>query len=234
MVQWWDDVTFIHWRVSPEQVQRLLPRGLTVQTFDDTAWVGLVPFFLRVGLPRLPSVPWFSRFPETNVRTYVRTEDGTSGVWFFSLDAARLGAVVVARTTYRLPYFWSQMSIERSESRIHYRCNRRWPRPIASSAAIVDIGQRYEVGEMTSLDHFLTARWMLFSAPRTGLRRARAFHEPWPLHRAHIVELDDTLVTAAGFPAPQGQPLVHFAPSVAVRIGWPQRVRRSEPLGLGS
>ena len=25
------------------------------------------------------------------MRTYVRSQDGTSGVWFFSLDAARLG-----------------------------------------------------------------------------------------------------------------------------------------------
>lgn len=62
---------------------------------------------VTVGLPRFPSVPWFSRFPETNVRTYVRAADGTTGLWFFSLDAARLGAVIVARARYRIPYFWS-------------------------------------------------------------------------------------------------------------------------------
>ena len=52
-------------------------------------------------------------------------ESGTSGVWFFSLDAARLGAVVTARCTYRLPYFWSKMSIERSGSTISYQSSRR-------------------------------------------------------------------------------------------------------------
>ena len=31
-----------------------------------------------------------------------------AGIWFFSLDAARLGAVVTARATYRIPYFWSR------------------------------------------------------------------------------------------------------------------------------
>lgn len=224
MIHWWEQVTFIHWRFDPEVVQRLLPHGLTVETFDGSAWVGLVPFYMRVALPRSRSVPWLSRFAETNVRTYVRGPDGTNGVWFFSLDAARLGAVIIARTTYRLPYFWSKMSVERSGSTMHYRCERRWPGPDAASRTAVEIGQPFDAAELSTLDHFLTARWALFSAQRSGLRMARAFHGQWPLRRAQIVELDDTLVTAAGLPAPQGEPLVHFGSSVEVRIGWPARV----------
>jgi len=226
MVHWWDELTFIHWRVEPADVQRLLPDGLTVETFDGSAWVGLVPFFLRVGLARVPSIPWMSRFAETNVRTYVRGADGTSGVWFFSLDAARLGAVVVARLTYRLPYFWSRMRIEREPGRISYRSVRRWPRPPGRSATTIVIGDPYAPGELTELDHYLTARWALFSAPRSGLHLARAFHDPWPLHRAQLLHLDDTLVTAAGLPSPEGEPLVHYAPRVEVRIGWPVGVAR--------
>ncbi len=104
-------------------------------------------------------------------------------MWFFSLDAARLGA-----------------------------------------AANIEIGRRYEPAELTELDHFLIARWALFSAPRVGLRHARAFHDPWPLHRANIIEPDDTLVTPAGLRAPQGPPLVHYALSVTVRIRWPTKI----------
>ena len=96
MVHWWDELTFIHWRYEPEQVQRLLPEGLEVETMDGSAWVGLVPFFLRVGLPHVRPVPWLSQFAETNVRTYVRSADGRSGVWFFSLEAARAGRGAVA------------------------------------------------------------------------------------------------------------------------------------------
>ena len=225
MVHWWDELTFLHWRFEPVAVQRLLPEGLTVETLDGAAWVGLVPFFLRVGLPRVPSVPWMSRFAETNVRTYVRSADGARGIWFFSLDAARLGAVVVARSTYRLPYFWSSMSIERAASRISYRSRRRWPGPRgARSEVVVDIGERYEPDELTELDHFLTARWALFSAPRSGLRHARAAHAPWPLHRAQAIRVRDELVAAAGLPQPDGEPLVHHSPSVEVRIGWPSRI----------
>ncbi|OLB66170.1 MAG: hypothetical protein AUI10_03405 [Actinobacteria bacterium 13_2_20CM_2_72_6] len=73
MYQQWRRLTFLHWRYPAELVQAGLPAGLTVETMDGTAWVGLIPF-LMVGVraPGVPEVPWLSRFPETNVRTYVR------------------------------------------------------------------------------------------------------------------------------------------------------------------
>jgi uncharacterized protein YqjF (DUF2071 family) len=175
----------------------------------------------------VPSAPWISRFAETNVRTYVRSADGASGIWFFSLDAARLGAVVVARLSYRLPYFWSRMAIDRSDSTISYSCRRRWPGPRgASSEAVIQIGDRYEGHDLGELDHFLTARWAVFSAPRSGLRHARASHDPWPLYRGGVVHLNDGLIAAAGLPMPEGEPLVHYSPSVEVRIGWPAKIGR--------
>ena len=93
MRQRWERLTFLHWPFEPGDVQRLLPDGLTAETLDGAAWVGLVPFFMRVATPGGRRVPWLSNFCETNVRTYVRDREGRSGIWFFSLDAARLGAV---------------------------------------------------------------------------------------------------------------------------------------------
>lgn len=227
MTNWWDDLTFLHWRYPVDAVQRLLPGGLEVEVFDDSAWVGLVPFFLRVGLPGIPSIPWVSRFAETNVRTYVRGEDGMTGVWFFSLDATRLGAVLVGRGTYRVPYFWADMDIVRNGNRITYSSRRRWPGPRGARTDLeVEIGEPFGVDEMGELDHYLTARWALYSAPRRGLRHARAFHEPWPLHRGRVVRLQEDLRAAAGLPANDAEPLVHWSPEVFVRIGWPTEVGR--------
>lgn len=50
-------------------------------------------------------------------------------------------------------------------------------------------------------------------------------HAPWPLHRAEVVDCDDSLVTAAGLPAPAGEPLALWSPGVEVRIGRPHRLR---------
>jgi uncharacterized protein YqjF (DUF2071 family) len=73
MYHYWRRLTFLHWRYPPDTVQALLPAGLAAQTFDGSAWVGMVPLLMdRVRAPGLPAVPWLSRFPETNVRTYVQ------------------------------------------------------------------------------------------------------------------------------------------------------------------
>jgi len=97
--QSWSDLTFLHWRIEPESIQKLLPPGLTVETFDHSAWVGIVPFSMEKVRPWwAPAVPGISWFLETNVRTYVRHTNGDTGVWFFSLDANSRLAVRVART----------------------------------------------------------------------------------------------------------------------------------------
>lgn len=47
MHQRWSQITFFHWRYPPAVVQSLLPGGLTVETLDGSAWVGLIPFFME-------------------------------------------------------------------------------------------------------------------------------------------------------------------------------------------
>ncbi len=226
----WNDLTFLHWRYDPDRVQRLLPAGLEVETFDGSAWLGLVPFRMQVTLPHAPTVAWVSHFPETNVRTYVTGPDGSTGVWFLSLDASRLGAVVVARTTYHLPYYWSRMRVSQMGPVISYASRRRLPGPGgARCRAAVEIGDPYLPGEASDLEHWLTARWRLYSSTPDGLRHALADHPPWPLHHAQLLHLDEDLVTAVGLPAPVGPPLVHWSPGVEVRIGLPTRTRAHTP-----
>jgi len=225
MRQRWETLTFLHWSYEPAVVQRLLPPGLTVEPFEGRAYVGLIPFRMQVGLPGLPTPPWAGRFAETNVRTYVTDHVGRRGIWFFSLDAARLGAVVTARTTYRLPYFWSRMTVSRQATRVTYESTRRWPGPHGTlSRVAIDVGPPLTQAELTERDHFLTARWTLFSAASGTVRRADAEHEPWPLRRVQVRTVRDELLGAAGLPTPTHEPLAHFSDGVEVRIGPPQSV----------
>jgi uncharacterized protein YqjF (DUF2071 family) len=227
MVHRWERLTFVHWSFEPEVVQRLLPPGLTVDTFDDRAWVGLVPFHMWVAPPRVPALPWLGRFCETNVRTYVRDRHGRTGVWFCSLEASRLPAVVAARVTYRLPYYWASMRLQdTSPGRLRCTTRRRWPGPRGTgSTVVVRPGEPIAAQDVTQLEHFLTARWRLFSrAGNDRLRYADVDHAPWPLQRAELERCDDNLMTAAGLPEPDGVPLVHYSPGVEVRIGPPRAV----------
>jgi uncharacterized protein len=223
MLQRWERLSFLHWPYAPEVVQHVLPDGLEPDTFEGRAWVGIIPFRLTVRIPRLPAVPWASTFNEVNVRTYVVGPDGHRGIWFLSLDAARLGAVIVARRSYRIPYMWAETTLEERGSLIRYGVRRRWPR---AQAGLDTVLERLEsVGEPTGLERFLTCRWRLFSPQPLGLPADRirfsstdVDHPPWRLFRARVRWLDERLVQATGLPAPFGEPLAHYSPGVRVRF----------------
>ena len=227
MRMWWRNLTFIHWPVDPADVQSLLPEGLSVDTHEGQAWVGLVPFEMEVQLPGGIPIPREGRFPETNVRTYVLGPDGTPGVWFHSLEAGRLSATAMARAAYGLPYFWADMSATAAGPIWAYRSRRRWPGPKgASNETAVEVGERIDDADQTPLEHFLTARWGLFStfgpSDRKRLLYAPVEHGVWPLQRARLVHLNDELVATAGYRRPNSEPIVHFTTGTEVRIGRPQ------------
>ncbi len=214
MHQTWRRLTFFHWPYAPETVRPLLPAGLQLDTFAGEAWVGLVPFeiYNLTGLPH---------FPETNVRTYVIGPDGGRGVWFFSLDAGRLVAVIGARTGYRLAYYWASMRVRAEDSGIHYLRRRRWPHRPATTDILLQPGAPYTGGELTERDHFFTARYCLYTVMRGRMARAQIEHAPWPLAHATVLKLNQTLIEASGLPSPQGAPVVHYSTTIDVKIGYP-------------
>jgi uncharacterized protein len=219
MYQRWSWLTFLHWRYPPAVVQSLLPPGLAAETCDGAAWVGLVPFLMEgVRAPGLPSVPWLSRFGEINVRTYVHDGQGRSGLWFLSLEAARLPAVLAARAGYRLPYFWSGADVRVADDRIGYRSRRHTPSRAGCDVRVA-LGPPLAEPERDELAHFLTARHRLFTLIAGRLAAAEAEHRPWPLRHARVLHLDQDLLQRAGLPAPAGNPLVHASAGVTVRIG---------------
>src|SRR4051812_24890753 len=122
----WQTITFLHWPYPAEEIQRQLPTGLEVETWDGSAWMGLVPFRMVV---QPPLGPGSLSFPETNVRTYVVGPDGRPGVWFFSLDAASTTAVTAARATWQLPYHLAGMAVEEGGDCVRYRSRRGPPAP---------------------------------------------------------------------------------------------------------
>jgi uncharacterized protein YqjF (DUF2071 family) len=220
----WASLSFLHWSCDPEALQRLLPPGLVADTHDGRGYVGLILFHLTVRPARLPAVPWLSSFAETNVRTYVRGPAGRAGILFLSLDAARLGAVAVARaSSWRLPYHWAAMRFCRDGDQVTYACRRRWPGPGgASSRVTVRIGAPYRPEELTALDHFLTARWCFYTHSRGRLARTAAHHPRWRLARATALQVEDRLIAATGFGEPAGEPLAHWAERTDALIGRPQ------------
>jgi uncharacterized protein YqjF (DUF2071 family) len=224
MFQDWRSLTFLHWRCDPASLARRLPAGLTIDTFDGFAWIGLTPFRVaNLRPPFLPSVPWISSFLETNVRTYVVGPNGARGIWFFTLEAARLMAVVGARSAYGLPYRWAEMGVENTGATVKYTSERRKPFGKARSKIAIRPGVPIQT---SALEAFLTARFRLYTLLRGKLAFADVEHEPWNLQQADVLGLEETLLESCGLPEPDAQPLAHYSEYVHVRVGAPQFVRQ--------
>jgi uncharacterized protein YqjF (DUF2071 family) len=226
MHQNWHHLLFLHWEVPPMELQPLLPPGLELDTFEGKSYVGLVPFTMTGVRPILvPPLPLLSSFHEVNVRTYVHRQGRDPGVWFFSLDASSSIAVEAARTLFKLPYFHSEIELEVSKEanpRVEFRSRRVDPRGAMPADSLIRYGGVEGPATPASpgtLDHFLVERYILYAADQQkNLYSGRVHHQPYPLQRADVETLDETLIWAAGIRRSQDVPLRHYAREVNVRV----------------
>jgi len=225
LVQSWHDLAFLHWALPPAVVAPFLPAGTRPDTLDGVTYVGLIGFrMVKLGPLRGPGMPYLGTFCETNVRLYSVDEQGRRAVVFLSLEAARLIPVLTAQLTLRLPYKWARMRLEQADGVLRYTTRRRWPGPRpATSTMAVRVGD--PIAEPTATEHFLTARWGLHTRAWGRSLHLPNQHPRWPLHRAELLELDDSLITAAGLPAMTGPPVsVLYSPGVPVTFGAPSKL----------
>ncbi|MGH9574909.1 MAG: YqjF family protein [Candidatus Acidiferrales bacterium] len=220
MTQKWHDLLFMHWRVDPNLIRRLIPAGLDLNTYDGSAWVGVVPFRMSGVRPRwTPPIPGVSALPELNVRTYVTT-DGKPGVWFFSLDAGSALAVAAARRFFYLPYFRAQFPINKSsDGMIDYRSRRTHRNASAAELRMSykPIGAIFHAQSGT-IEYFLTERYCLYAFDGRRIFRCEIDHAPWPLQPAEAQVKVNTMAAASAILLPNEKPLLHFARYQDVKI----------------
>jgi uncharacterized protein YqjF (DUF2071 family) len=247
--QRWSDLVFLHWRVPSSSVAPFLPAGTRPDEFDGSTWVGLIPFVLSHTRPLpLPPIPWLGTFVEVNVRLYSVDEQGNRGVVFRSLDAEHLVPVLAARAAFGLPYEWAALRARRrveetgdggagagAGTLLEYRSARHRALPAAHGDArarrarpprtLVRARMLRETAD-DELDRFLTARWGFHETRRGRTIWARNTHAPWPLRRAELLELDDELLAAAGFPGLSIRPpdSVLASPGVVTRFSAPSPI----------
>jgi uncharacterized protein YqjF (DUF2071 family) len=222
MRQTWSKLLFAHWPVKPEVLRPLIPPQLEIDTFEGTAWIGVVPFYMsNVRFHYLPPFPTTTEFCELNVRTYVFPKGGKPGVWFFSLDAASALAVMGARVAFHLPYYNAAMSLTPTGSEIHYHSQRthRGAPPAQFEGRYQPNGDVYYSQEGTR-DHWLTNRLALYAADsHRNVYRADITHDPWPLQPAQADISVNTMTQAAGISLPDTNPLLHYVERLDI-LAW--------------
>lgn len=192
MTQTWRRLLFAHWPVDPDVLRPYIPVPLTLDTYDERAWLSIVVFDVTDARPRfVPSVPALSHFPQLNVRTYVLYND-KPGAYFFSLDADHLLAVIGARSLYYLPYYAADISISPTRGGVDYNCRRNYSSK-AFQVRYRPISDIYQA-ESGTLTYWLAERYCLYTRHGHYLYRGEILHEPWLLQNAEADIIKNTMI----------------------------------------
>jgi uncharacterized protein YqjF (DUF2071 family) len=74
---------------------------------------------------------------------------------------------------------WSALNIARCRREIRYRCRRHWLTVSPATISVtIEIGETILSHEVTQLEHFLTARWRLYTTIGGFLATAPVEHRP--------------------------------------------------------
>ena len=108
MIQEWRHLSLLHWKINPVCLAPYIPDGLEIDTYEENAYVSVIPFMMVGVRPRLAfPVPGISTFPEFNIRTYVKHGE-KAGVFFITLDAQSRATCLCAPYACGLPYRYAK------------------------------------------------------------------------------------------------------------------------------
>jgi uncharacterized protein len=227
MTQRWSDLLFAHWKAPAATITQLLPEGLQADTFQGSAWVGLVPLWIdRFNFRGVPAVPGARQFPELHFRTYVRDQhSGTPGIFNFSVDMGNLLATLAVRFVFQMPCNWAEMRLRQRTEREFSFYSRRLlsSHEVVFSARYRGLGPTRRLADIRSgsLEYFLTERYCLFARNRAGVAvRANIHTVASPLEDAQAEIERNDLPAACGISIPAQEPVLHYSRRLAVYV-WP-------------
>lgn len=217
MTQEWQDVLFLHWRVSAEQLRKQIPEELELDLYEGEAWIGVVLFKAKGTRPRLlPPVPGTRTFLEVNVRTYVKYK-GRSGVYFFTLDANSPLAVKAASFGGFLPYRLARMEYNRHGEKKTFKSRRIHKNSFPET---IDLSYQTATNPLkkNKLERWLTERYSLWTKPKRKLLRLDIKHLSWELQYVKGEVRHNSMASFLPENLHLEKPLAHYSSMKKVRF----------------
>jgi uncharacterized protein len=180
--QEWNDVLFLHFEVDFKELKALIPRDLTLDTFNYKHYVSVVIFKMEKIRPaNLPSIRLISDFYEINVHTYVKKGD-KKGIYFINIEANKKLSALIAKTLSGLPYEKSEI-IREPNAYININHKKDY---------YLDVS--FKVGEKinfkSELDVWFTERYCLYLHKNDKLHRYDIHHTEWNVYQVNLLKID--------------------------------------------
>ncbi len=190
----WHDIVMATWSIEPSVLKPYLAAGTELDTWQGDPLVSLVAFDFRDTRVRGLRIPFHVRFPEVNLRFYVRRKlaDGSwrRGVTFVQEMVPRRAIAFVARRFYGEPYVARPMrrvavpelplapgTTGATRSLVYeWKRDGEWERVIALTAEAPRPMRRNSVEEFIAENY-----WGYTRRPGRPTLEYRVTHEPWQI-----------------------------------------------------
>ena len=180
----WQDLVMLNYEVDPGLLNRYVPLGTALDSFNGRTYVSLVGFrFCHTKLLGLFPVPFHADFDEVNLRFYVRRKEGGDdrrGVVFIAEVVPRRSIATIARLVYGENYTCLPMRhhIEaeglNKTTEYQWKLGDRWCRLFAETAGLPTHPQE------GSLEQFITEHYWGYSTRETcGSIEYHVSHVAW-------------------------------------------------------
>ena len=117
------DMLFVHWPIDAEALRPYVPRSLTIDTYDGSAWVGFVAFQVGSIETANTSIPAVAPFLNLNLRTFV--QDGSqTGIYFLSSDINSRAATAIGHRLFGFAVYQAKMNQRNRDGKMSFRSER--------------------------------------------------------------------------------------------------------------
>jgi uncharacterized protein YqjF (DUF2071 family) len=227
----WRDLAIVSYPVDAALLRPRLPPGLELDLFDGSAVCSLVGF--RFENTRVFGVRWpgFTRFPEINLRFYVREPgSGRRGVVFVRELVASALIAGIARAVYNEPYVRTPVRDRVQRSADGVRVEYRFGRPSAAGSMIVDASAEASVPPESSAEQWFKEHSWGYGVTRRGRTlRYEVRHPVWACHAVRSARVDVDFASVYG---PEWRALAETQPiSTVLAVGSEVAVFAGDPLG---
>ena len=204
----WRHLAMINYRVDPQLLEPLVPRGTHLDLYNGEALISLVGFmFLRTSVLGVP-IPWHRNFEELNLRFYVRrhvADEVRRGVVFVKEIVPRRAIATIARIVYNENYaavpMRHHLTLDEagrcSDAPLEYafRAAGRW-----NHLRLRPFGP-LEYPQVDSLEAFITEHYWGYCSQRDGgTIEYRVEHPQWQLRAAKDAEFACDVASVYGQP----------------------------------
>jgi uncharacterized protein len=183
----WRDLVGVTYPCDAARLAPYVPRGAEIDTLEGSPRVSLVAFrFARTRVLGVP-VPGHIRFPEINLRFYVRFR-GQRAVVFIRELVPRRAIATIARLRYNEPYRCVPMACGRE---LDAEALRVWHRFAKGSSLEVTASATGTIPAPDSPAHWLTDHALGIGRRRSGATVVyHVRHPTWALHEIAGLDLD--------------------------------------------